>query len=197
MKNWWWVALGVVFGLLGAGGIWLASSPPRGVPIQLNPPPTPAPIQVHVSGAVVEPGVYDLPVESRVQDAVQAAGGFAEDANQSALNLAALLEDGFQVWVPAVKQAQTTSGTGDTAGVADPDLDQPASQDSAQIVNINTANQEELETLSGIGPVTAQKIIDYRETNGLFVGIEDIQKVSGIGPVTFEKIKDLISVGSP
>ena len=101
MKNWGWVLLGVIFGLAGAGGIWLASSPPRGNPIQLLPPPTPAPIQVHVTGAVASPGVYALPVDSRVRDAIEAAGGFNEDANDLALNLASLLEDGSQVNVPS------------------------------------------------------------------------------------------------
>ena len=194
MKRGWWLLFGVIFGLAGAGGIWLASSPPRGNSIQLLPPPTLAPIQVHVTGAVANPGVYALPIDSRVQDAIQAAGGFSENANDMAVNLAALLEDGAQISVAAKKPTAepfTTSGVeqGNERAEGQPD---PSNPDSP--ININTATQVELESLPGIGPVTAQKIIEYRETNGPFIGIEDIQKVSGIGPATFEKLKDLITV---
>jgi competence protein ComEA len=194
MKNWWWVLLGAIFGLAGAGSIWLASSPPRGNPIQLLPPPTSAPIQVHVSGEVEIPGVYALPVDSRVEDAILAAGGFSKDANDLALNLAAILEDGSQISV-AAKQPPPKPST--TKGVNQVDEERegqlPPSNPGA-LVNINSASQDELETLPGIGPVTAQKIIEFRELNGPFIGIEDIQKVSGIGPATFEKLRDLITV---
>ena len=195
MKNWWAVALGVVCGLLGAGAIWLASSPPRGNPIQLLPPPTPAPIQVYVTGEVVKPGVCLLPVGSRVQDAIQAAGGFADEANEETLNLAAVLQDGDRVQVASTIRAQDAPGAESTTGGQANATGQQPTSPSARLVNINTASQVELETLSGIGPVTALKIIDYREANGLFIGIEDIQKVSGIGTVTFEKFKDQITVG--
>jgi len=194
MKNRWGVALGVVCGLLGAGAIWLASSPPRGNPIQLLPPPTPAPIQVYVTGEVIKPGVYSLPVGSRVQDAVQAAGGFAADA-KTELNLAAALQDGDRVQVASTIQVQEAAETGSTLGAPENATGQQPTSGFVGVVNINTASQDELETLSGIGPVTAQKIIDYRETNGLFIGIEDIQKISGIGSVNFEKFKDQITVG--
>ena len=194
MKRGWWLLLGVIFGLAGAGGIWLASSPPRGNPIQLLPPPTPAPIQVYVSGAVANPGVYALPVDSRVKDAIQAAGGFSENANDMAVNLAALLEDGAQISVAAKKPtSEPSTNAGGNQG-SEKTEGQPLPSDLGSLININTATQEELESLPGIGPVTAQKIIEYRETNGPFIGIEDIQKVSGIGPVTFEKLRDLITV---
>lgn len=191
MKNWWLVVLGVLFGLFGAGAVALASSPPRGTPIQLLPPPTPAPIQVHVTGAVHNPGVYDLPLDSRIQDAIQIAGGFTENAQQEGINLAAKLQDGDQVQVPA----QRTSAAPLTGETSTEYADRQTSGISTfSIVNINTASQEELETLPGIGPVTAEKIIEYRQANGDFSSIEGIQKVSGIGPATFEKIKDLITV---
>lgn len=195
MKTWWAVIFGVVCGLLGAGGILLASSPPRGRAIQLLPPPTPAPIQVHISGEVNKPGVYGLPTGGRVQDAIEAAGGFSEDANQPMLNLAAILEDGMQIWVPAIPSMDNPAGPATNSDRAAPSIDLSPAENPAQIININTATQAELETLSGIGPVTAKKIIEHRQTNGLFIGIEDIQKVSGIGPATFEKIKDCITVG--
>jgi competence protein ComEA len=194
MKNGWWLLLGVIFGLAGAGGIWLASSPPRGNPIELLPPPTPVPIQVHVTGAVANPGVYALPVDSRVQDAIQAAGGFAENANDTAVNLATLLEDGAQISVAAKKPTSQPSTAAGVEQGSEKNEGQPPPPNLDSPININTATQEELESLPGIGPVTAQKIIEYRETNGPFIGIEDIQKVSGIGPATFEKLRDLITV---
>ena len=86
MKTGWWLFLGVVFGLLGGGGIWLASTPPRGNPIELLPPPTEIPIQVYITGEVVSPGVYALPSHSRIQDAIKAAGSLTEEANDQALN---------------------------------------------------------------------------------------------------------------
>jgi len=196
MKGWWLLALGVVFGILSAGGVWLASSPPRGAPVQLLPPPTPSPIQVHVTGAVAKPGVYALPVGSRVQDAIESAGGITAEANAQTLNLAAVLEDGFQVWVPSKSPVQESPAAGSSTGQAEIPLEPANPAAPGALININTASQAELESLPGIGPVTAQKIIAYRQANGLFIGIEDIQKVSGIGPATFEKIKDLITTGS-
>jgi len=192
VKNWWLVALGVLFGLLGAGAVILASSPPRGTQISLLPPPTPAPIKVHVVGAVHNPGVYELPLDSRVQNAVQIAGGFTEDAQLEGVNLAAKLQDGDQVQVPAQRTfAIPVAGSESIQNTAE----QSSGISTFTIVNINTASQAELETLPGIGPVTAEKIIEYRQTNETFSTIEEIQKVSGIGPTTFEKIKDLITVG--
>jgi len=188
MKTWWWLVIGVLFGLLSAGVILLASSPPRGTAISLLPPPTPLPIQVHIAGAVLRPGVYLLPQESRVRDAVEAAGGFSADAHIDGINLAAFLEDGTQLFVPGDNQVANPSGV-------QTDTDQPASQHPIAIVNINTASQAELEKLPNIGPVTAKKIIDYRDQYGDFDNIEELLKISGIGTVTFEKIKAFISVG--
>jgi len=196
MKNWWTVALGVVFGLLAAGVVYLASQPPRGHPIELLPPPTPVPIQVDVRGAVKTPGVYALPQESRVQDAIEAAGGLTGDADPSGINLAAPLEDGTLIKIPARQPTATPAPERPAAPAATspPQAESPSSASGGDLININTATQEELETLSGIGPVTAQKIIAYRQENGPFTTIEEIQKVSGIGPATFEKIRDFITV---
>jgi len=192
MKTWWWLALGVVFGLLGAGVILIASSPPRGAAIVLLPPPTPLPMQIHVTGAVQRPGLYFLPQESRVRDAIEAAGGFSEDASYDAVNLAAFLEDGTQFLVPILNQ---TANSSDVI-ISSPNSFQPEVQQEFTIVNINTASQAELETLPNIGPVTAQKIIAFREEFGDFAMIEEIQKVSGIGIVTFESIETYITVGN-
>jgi len=189
VKTVWGLAFGVLIGLLGAGSVILASSQPRGTPIQLRPPPTPAPMRVHVTGAVTQPGVYDLPVGSRVEDLISTSGGFTADADPGSLNLAAQLQDGAQVVVPT-QRSTAVSQSPDKPQTSD---QQPSS--SAFPININTATQEELEALPGIGPVTAGKIIDYRQNSGGFASIEEIQKVSGIGPATFEKLRDLITVG--
>ena len=180
--------MGLLFGLLAAGAVTLASSPPRGTPISLLPPPTPAPIKVHVTGAVNTPGVYDLPLDSRVQDAIFAAGGFTSEAQVEGVNLAAKLQDGDQVQVSAQRTAVISTTESESFQNTGVDLS------TLTVININTASQAELETLPGIGPVTAEKIIEYRQINGDFSSIEGIQKVSGIGPATFEKIKDQITV---
>jgi competence protein ComEA len=125
-----------------------------------------------------------------VKDAIQKAGGMTEKAIQARINLAAPLEDGHQVVVPEEGQelaVQTASEATDGGETAQTGLNEP--------LNLNTASQQELETLPGVGPVTAEKIIAYREEQD-FSRIEEIQKVSGIGPATFEKLKDLITVES-
>lgn len=194
MKNWHLVALGVLLGLLGSGVIWLASSPPRGHLIELLPPPTPVPIQVHVTGEVKHPGVYSFTTDKRVQDAIQEAGGFTENANINAINLAAPLEDGMQIRILSVLPDQ---GSGLDSVGQDDGGDQRFTSPVDFLVNINTATQAELEMLPEIGPAIAEDIIAYRQNEGLFTSIEDIQKVQGIGPATYKAIKDLITVGIP
>lgn len=198
MKNWWFVALGVILGLLSAGVILLASAPPRGQDITLLPPPSPIPFQVQISGAVQHPGVYELAPGSRLQDAIDLAGGFTIDANKLTLNLAAHLEDGVRVDVPyqnpdSFQTAKEQDLPKDEA--VQPRATSTPSEYHTDLININTADQSSLETLSGIGPVIASRIIDFRDQNGPFSNIIEIQKVSGIGPATFDKIKDHITVG--
>ena len=185
------VVAGMLLGMLLAGGVFLVVRAPRGESVQLRPAPTEEPLQVHVSGAVVRPGVYDLPVGARVLDAVESAGGFVADADKNAINLAARVEDAEKLEVPFV------------AGFV-PDEEQgfvvvsegtPSDLLGDELVDINTASQEELEGLPGIGPTLAQAIIAYREENGPFARIEDIVNVSGIGSATYEDLKDLITVG--
>ncbi len=186
MKLWWYVAFGLIGGLLGAGVLWLMASPPRGAMVRLRPAPTQAPITVHVDGAVQSPGVYTLPLGSRVGDAIQAAGGAREDAAAGAVNLASRLEDGARVWVqPAIAAPDNLTPSGET----------PALPGLASRININTASAEELEALPGIGPATAAKIVAYREEHGPFSTAGDIQNVSGIGPATFERLEPLITTG--
>jgi hypothetical protein len=109
MKTWWAIALTAVVSLLAVGVLFLVSRQPRGEGIRLVPPPSPQPLVVHVSGAVLNPGLYQLPPGSRVQDAIQAAGGLLPEADAVALNLAALIKDGQRVPVPTILQAQATA----------------------------------------------------------------------------------------
>jgi competence protein ComEA len=173
--------IGVLIGLVLGGLLWIVARSPRGNSVELLPPPTPAPLVVDVAGAVPRPGVYELPDGSRVNDAVEAAGGFLAEADKANINLAAPLEDGQKLDIPFLPGAAT-------AGV-------PQSTPNPTAININTADAATLETLPGIGPTLAQAIIDYRETSGGFYFIEDIMNVPGIGPSKFEDIKDLIVTG--
>lgn len=140
-----------------------------------------AKIAVHVCGAVEEPGVYYLAPDSRVADAIEAAGGFSADADRDWLNLAETLEDGVQVRVPTVQEGA--------------DLASAEAASLSALIDINTAGTEELMTLPGIGEARALAIIAYREANGPFAEITDIMQVSGIKEAAFEKIKDRIRTG--
>jgi competence protein ComEA len=175
----------VAGGIWIGGLIWLVSIPPRGEPVSLRPAPTPGLIHVHVAGAVEAPGVYELPRGSRVIDAIEAAGGLLSDSAPAAINLAEVLEDGVRIDVNEAPAPglETSEQTG-----ADPSVALNAR------IDINTANRAQLESLPGIGPTIAGRIIDYRETNGPFEKTADIVRVSGIGPETFDTIKDLITV---
>lgn len=139
-----------------------------------------ASVVVDVSGAVMDPTVVTLPEGSRVYEAIEAAGGLADDADLSALNRASVLEDGEKVYVPAVSQ-DSGRGSGEAS----------SSQEST-FVNINLAGVDELDTLPGIGPATAQAIVDDRTENGRFASTEDLMRVSGVGEKKFEKLAPLI-----
>lgn len=150
-----------------------------------TPEPATDPVFVHIDGAVVAPGVYEMTGSlPRVNDAVMAAGGLAGDADTSALNLAAVLSDGEKIYVP--RQGEVV------AGQASSGADVGAS--SSGVININTATAEELDSLPGIGPSTAAAIVEDRERNGPFASPEDLMRVSGIGEGKFSKLKDQIRV---
>ncbi len=187
INSWWLIAIGVLGGLLGAAVLMLLNSQPRGKSVAILPPPTAAPIIVHVSGAVVQPDIYTLPPGSRTWDAIEAAGGFLPEAYTNTLNLAAQLEDGDKILVPSLTKGETSKNANDE--------EPPSNNIPVFPININTASLEELELLKDIGEVKAQAIIDYREANGPFTTIEQIQNIPGIGPGIFNKIKDLITVG--
>ena len=145
---------------------------------------------VHVSGAVAAPGVYRLPSGARVADAVQAAGGFSEGAAPDALNLARLLNDGEQVAVPTPEEAQQAAASGASDAAAGAAGAAPSGK-----VNLNSAGVAELDTLPGIGPATAQRIVADRESNGPFASVDDLKRVSGIGDKKFEQLASLVCVG--
>jgi competence protein ComEA len=149
--------------------------------------PTPAPIVVFVSGEVVSPGVYSLPSESRVVDAIAAAGGLGAEADASAVNQAIVLEDGMQIHVPKVGEVATPlplSGGDVNGGGADP----------SGILNINTATATELETLPEIGPSLAEAIVRHREANGAFESVDELLDVPGIGDATLNAIRALVTI---
>jgi competence protein ComEA len=196
MKTVWNTAIGAVFGLLAAGVLFLISRPPMGAAIVLLPPPTDSPIIVHISGAVVQPGVFAMPSASRLRDLVNAAGGMLPNADPRQVNLAAPLEDGQHILILEIKPTSTPRPSGGAApSEGQPPPEGTESPQADVIININTASLEELDSLPGIGPAIAQRIIEYRTAHGDFNAIEEIQNVSGIGPATFEKIKERISVG--
>ena len=155
------------------------------------PTATAQPIQVFVNGEVAVPDVYVLPPGSRVKQAVEAAGGFTKKANSAVVNLAQPLVDGVHIYVPEIiestevpQQVITTPPVRSHGGVG------------RLLININTADMEELDKLPGVGPAIAQKIIDYRTANGSFATIEAILEVSGIGEAKFQQIRDLITIGN-
>ncbi|HVX07834.1 helix-hairpin-helix domain-containing protein [Humibacter sp.] len=147
----------------------------------------PAVLYVHVLGAVQRPGLYTLAAGSRVVDAVGAAGGMTDDAEQSGVNLARLLSDGEQLVVPhvgdPVQQPEAPGSGGQPAGAL------PGAK-----VNLNTATEAELDTLPRVGPAMAAKILAWRAENGRFTSIDDLMNVSGIGQKTFDGLKDLVTV---
>jgi competence protein ComEA len=128
-------------------------------------------VVVHVAGAVRKPGVYTLPAGSRVDDAVARAGGITSGGSPDAINLAARLSDGQQVVVPSIKNGAATATAPDAP------------------ISLGSATVQQLDTVEGIGPVTAQKIADYRDQHGGFSSVDELDQVPGIGPATMEALK--------
>lgn len=178
---------GLCTGLLSTALILLLTSEPRGVPIQLQPPPTAQPLRVHVAGSVQRPGVYELAAGAITQNAIDAAGGAREGAVLAALNLAQPLQDGSQIYVPS--QADLTQTPGQPGFVST-----PAGSDDGERLRVNEATVAELEQLPGIGPTLAQAIVQYREENGPFQNVAELELVPGIGPAKLGAIEDLIAV---
>jgi len=141
-------------------------------------------LSVHVCGAVMNPGVYELNEGDRIIDAINIAGGFSTDASRDYLNLAQLLSDSIQIYVPTVTEVEEgySSSTGSGTSI------------NSTLVNINTADINELMTLPGIGEYKARNIVDYRNSNGSFGSIEDIKQVEGIKDGVYTQIQNLICI---
>lgn len=189
MKNGWGTVAAFVLVIIAIVGglVLLLMTRPTPVQITIIPPQptatleptlTPAPVTVYITGAVNAPstGTMTLPAGSRVEDALQAAGGAAANADLSKINLAAVLRDGDQVHVPTL---------GEIVAIATPN--------TGGVIFINTANQAELETLPGVGPALAQRIIAYREANGRIANFEQLDLIEGIGPALLENLQELVS----
>lgn len=147
-------------------------------------------VMVDVKGAVQYPGVYELTTDQRIVDAIKAAGGYTDKAQNQSINHAQKLQDEMAIYIPEIgEEAENLQHSGQVmAGGA------PATSSSTDVVDLNSADETALTTIPGIGPSKAQAILAYREENGPFQTIEDIKNVSGIGDKTFEKLKDHISV---
>ncbi len=181
------VLIGTIFFLRRPEPTALAMSTPTP-----RPTPTLASLTVDVRGAINKPGVYTLAAGSRVQDALTLAGETTSNADTRTLNLARKLNDGEQLYVPTLGETPPTpvpASVPTTARGTPTVVKAPGGK-----VNLNTATLAELDTLPGIGPAIAQRIIEYRQQNGAFAKIDDIKKVRGIGDAMFEQIKELITV---
>ncbi len=169
-----------------AGAILLVTNRPSPVQITINPPQstqtplptmTTSPLTIYVTGEVLNSAqLYTLPAGSRVEDVIQLAGGFTDTADRERVNLAALLRDGDQIHIPAIGQS-----------VELPTVNAPL------IVLINQATIEEIDTLPGIGPELASRIVEYREVNGPFADVAALDEVEGVGPSLLEAIGPLVS----
>lgn len=183
----------VVLALLGLGAAVVGSVvTPGGQTVSVSVPDhgaelvdSPLPDEVvvlHVHGAVGEPGIVELPLGSRVVDAIAAARGPTDDADLGAVNLARVVADGEQLYVPRVGEAPPPAAGGATG------------PDASGRVNINTADAAALETLAGVGPALAARIIAWREQNGPFRSVDELTAVSGIGPKTLDGMRDQVTV---
>jgi competence protein ComEA len=174
----------IVLALVGA---WLFHTPRQPVEQSIpfaspstNPPSSKLAV-VYVTGAVSKPGIYSLKTSARLFEAIFLAGGFADDADQTAINLAAQVVDGVQIFVPRIGEA--------------PRLIQPGSSSvGTGKVSLNSASSAELEQLPGIGPATAAAIIKWREDNGPFTSVDELLEVTGIGDSKLDAIRELISL---
>ena len=151
-------------------------------------------IFVDIGGAVKNPMLVELPDGSRVDDAIQAAGGLKQEADMSNINRAEFLLDGQKIYIPSLALDADGNVIENAAAGTAVSSASGSGSDATGKVNINTADSTQLQTLNGVGPATAQKIIDYRQSNGSFTSVEDIKNVSGIGDKTFEKMKDHITI---
>lgn len=153
-------------------------------------------IVVHVTGAVKNEGVVEVKENARINDAIAAAGGLADDVDLKNVNLAYIVEDGQKIYIPSIKDNEENRDDGEivTENAGENVLKEEEESGKNSVININTANIEALTAIPGVGSATAEKIVTYRKENGKFKTVEDIKNVSGIGDKKYEAIKDYISV---
>ena len=185
------LTIALIVGVLVFGGLGVWA---RGAPASIAPPArasaSPAPssetpaavVVVHVAGAVIEPGVYELPVGARIADAIALAGGATGRADLDALNLAAVVEDGTQILVPLRGRADSAARVPNSSPTG------PA------LVDLNSADQIALESVPGLGPVKAAAILQLRAEIGSFTSIDELLDVAGIGPATLESIRPYVTI---
>ena len=160
--------------------------------VQEETPTVTTTIKVHKAGSVVTEGIVELEEGARIADAIQSAGGTTADANMQNINLAYKLQDGQKIYIPNVNEDETAII--ENGGIVENTEVSGGTANSSGKININTATQTELELITGIGPSTATKIIEYRTENGKFQTIEDIKNVPGIGDSKYESMKEQITV---
>ncbi|MCB4950830.1 helix-hairpin-helix domain-containing protein [Streptococcus mutans] len=151
-------------------------------------------ITVDIKGAVKHEGVYTLPIDSRIDDVIEKAGGFSEKADRKSVNLAQKLQDETVIYVAAIGENISVIRDSQEGKTSQADKANTKETSVKGKVNLNTATLADLQTISGIGEKKAQDILDYREANGGFKSVDDLKNISGIGDKTFEKLKDLVSV---
>jgi competence protein ComEA len=177
------LALLAVLSLAGRLAFKSESQAPAAAPVSLRAEPAPArKVVVHVVGQVFKPGLYSLPEGSRVDDAISTAGGPKSKAALELVNLAAPVADGQQIVVPSRRDAAVAAAGGTGPSVL------------GGRVHLNSATLEQLDELPGIGPITAQKILDYRAEHGAFGSVDELDAVSGIGPATLAELHDLVDL---
>ncbi len=192
MKPLHYMLIGLFCGLIASAIILLFNLPDRGVPVELNTNSQinantveikQQQITIHIDGQVNKPGLYNLPADSRINDAVKMADGLTEKANSQLVNLASLLQDGQKIYIPAIDESIPE--------------DSSINRSSAvlKLININSADLDGLVSLPGIGTTKAQAIIDYRNEHGPFIDKKDIILVPGIGETILDSIFDLITLG--
>lgn len=201
MKPWHFLLTGVLVGLLVTGAILLMSRPERGVAITLRPAPsptptpspkptaTPTPILVQIKGHVVNPGIYQLHKESRLMDLIELAGGLTNQADLNRVNNVFILRDGDYFYIPAIGEIIP-----ETARNAPENFLLDNSANFEYPLNLNTATQEALESLPGIGPTKAKDIIAFRDQSGSFESVDDLLNIPGIGPSTLEAIREYLII---
>ena len=196
------LGLGIILTLVTLGLLNRIQPAPMVIlpPATAVPTATPGPLRVYINGEVQNSAVYSLPPGAIVQDLLELAGGFTPDAHRDRLNLALPLQDGMQIYVPHQAELEQLLEAGTLEVVSTELINSPMNNSSSSaangsgLININTADSAQLETLPGIGPATAVNIITHREQHGSFATIESLMDVSGIGPAKFAQVEALITV---